>query len=373
MSTGATDHDFMRRALVLAARGRRSTHPNPRVGCVLVRDGGIVGEGWHERPGEPHAEIHALRAAGEQARGATAYVTLEPCAHQGRTGPCCEALAEAGVARVVAASVDPNPAVSGRGLARLESRGIATESGLLGGEARALNRGFFRRMEQGRPWVTVKLAASLDGRTAMASGESRWISDEAAREEVHRLRAEASAVLTGAGTVLADDPRLTPRSGPVERRPERIVMDSALRTPPDARLFGEEGAIRIFCADGADADRRRALEAAGATVIPAGPGRPDPQRVLACLAAEYSINEVLVEAGPGLSGALLQAGRVDEIRLYLAPHLMGDSARGLFSLPGLERMAERRPMTIRDMRRIGEDIRLILRPADDAGESSEAN
>lgn len=362
MNISAAEYAGMRRALVLAARGRRTTHPNPRVGCVILRDGEVVGEGWHERPGEPHAEIHALRAAGDRARGATVCVTLEPCAHHGRTGPCCEVLAEAGVGRVVAAVRDPNPQVAGRGLAHLEAAGIETAVGPLAEEAEVLNRGFFSRMSRGRPWVTVKLAASLDGRTAMASGESRWISGEAARDEVHRLRAESSAVMTGVGTVLADAPRLTPRLGPVERQPDRVVLDSALRTPPDALLLDGQGRVIIVGAANADPERRRALETAGAIVREAGAERPEPDRVLALLASEYDCNEVLVEAGPVLAGALLQAGLVDEIRLFMAPHLMGDAARGLFALPGLERMADRLPLEIVDLRRFGAEIGLTLRP-----------
>lgn len=364
MSASAAEYAGMRRALVLAARGRRSTHPNPRVGCVILRDGEIVGEGWHERPGEPHAEIHALRAAGERARGATVCVTLEPCAHHGRTGPCCEALAEAGVGRVVAAVRDPNPRVAGQGLIHLESAGIETTVGPLADEAEALNRGFFSRMRRARPWVTVKLASSLDGRTAMASGESRWISGEASRDEVHRLRAESSAVMTGVGTVLADAPRLTPRLGEIPRWPDRVVMDSELRTPPEAALFQAEGRVIVIGGEQADPARRDALEAAGAIVRRMGAKRPDPADVLALLASEFDCNELLVEAGPVLSGALLQAGLVDEIRLFMAPHLMGDAARGLFALPGLENMADRIPLEIVDMRRFGADIGLTLRPTE---------
>ena len=361
MSFTALDYRFMARALRLAAKGARTTHPNPRVGCVITRDCEVVGEAWHERAGLPHAEVLALEAAGEAARGATAYVTLEPCAHHGRTGPCAEALALAGVNRVVAATQDPDPRVAGQGFAYLRESGIRVQSGLLADNAESLNRGFFHRLRQGRPWVTVKLAASLDGRTALANGESRWISGEAARDDVHRLRAEASAVLTGSGTVLADDPRLTARLEDVTRQPLRVVLDSRLRTPPTSRLLAEEdGSVRIYC--GAEAGSCEALEAAGARVTAFSGPRPDPAGVLRGLAEEEECNEVLVEAGPGLSGSLLCADLVDEVVLYLAPHLIGDAGQGLFHLPGLESMDQRRPLKIRDLRRIGEDIRLTLQP-----------
>ncbi len=358
----SADIRWMRRALVLAARGEYSTDPNPRVGCVLVRDGEMVGEGWHERPGEAHAEIHAIQAARGAARGATAYVSLEPCAHQGRTGPCCVALAEAGVARVVAAVADPNPQVAGRGMAYLAERGIDTLTGVLATEAEALNRGFFHRMRHGRPWVTVKLAASLDGRTAMASGESRWISGEAARDDVHRRRARSSAVMSGIGTVLADDPRLNPRLPGLERQPLRVVLDSELRTPPDAALFSTAGPVLIMAAGQAAPERRQALTAAGATVRDFPGRRPALSAVLASLAKQDEANEVMVEAGAGLAGGLLEAGLVDEICLYLAPHLMGADGRGLFELPGLEAMQDRVRLEIRDLRQVGEDLRLLLRP-----------
>ncbi|MDQ2068549.1 bifunctional diaminohydroxyphosphoribosylaminopyrimidine deaminase/5-amino-6-(5-phosphoribosylamino)uracil reductase RibD [Natronospira sp. AB-CW4] len=358
----------MRRALSLAARGRFSTDPNPRVGCVIVRDGEVVGEGWHERPGEAHAEVHALAAAGDRARGATAYVTLEPCAHQGRTGPCCVALAEAGVARVIAAMDDSNPLVNGGGLAYLREQGIVVASGLLAGEARALNRGFVSRMQRGRPWVTVKLAASLDGRTAMASGESRWISGEAARLDVHRQRAAASVVMSGIGTVLADDPKLNARLPGLERQPGRVILDSQLRTPPTAALLQLESPVLLVAAEHAPADRAAALEGAGAEILHLPGERPDPATVLSWLARERDCNEVLVEAGPVLAGSLLQAGLVDEICLYLAPHLMGDAARGLFSLPGLEHMQDRLGLRLLDVRQLGEDLRLRLAPIAQQGE-----
>jgi len=362
MAISSDDIRHMRRALELAEKGRYSTEPNPRVGCVLVRDGRRIAEGWHVRAGEAHAEVHALRQAGQAARGATAYVSLEPCAHQGRTGPCCEALAEAGIARVIAACEDPNPAVAGKGLAYLKSQGIVCEHGVLREEAEAINRGFFSRMRRGRPWLTVKLAASLDGRTAMASGESRWISGEAARDEVHRRRASVSAVMSGAGTVLADDPRLDARLPWPSQQPRRVVLDSALRSPTTARLFQVEAPLLLICGERAAVGREKALRDAGAEVWRMPGERPDPLEVLTALSREFECNEVLLEAGSVLAGAFLSRGLVDEICLYLAPHLMGDAAQGLFDLPGLDQMQDRHPMKIQDIRRIGEDIRLLLHP-----------
>lgn len=361
----ADDHRYMARALQLARRGLYTTDPNPRVGCVLVRDGEVVGEGWHRRAGEPHAEIHALRAAGERARGATVYVTLEPCAHHGRTPPCSEALVEAGVARVVAAMRDPNPQVAGKGLQRLEAAGIGTETGVLEAEAAALNPGFIRRMQRGRPWVRCKLAMSLDGRTAMRSGESRWITGDAARADVHRLRARSSAIVTGAGTVLADDPSLTARlpedDGPVEQ-PLRVVLDTHLAMPPTARMLSLPGQTLVLTASDAGGPRAE-LEAAGAEVrvMPARDGQLDLEAVLDEL-GRREINEVLFETGAVLAGAVLRAGLIDELIVYMAPHLMGDEARGLFHLPGLSRMDQRIALEIRDIRSVGRDWRITAVP-----------
>lgn len=363
----AADHGYMARALRLARRGRYSTHPNPRVGCVLVRDGRIVGEGWHRRAGEPHAEIEALAAAGESARGATCYVSLEPCSHHGRTPPCVEALMAAGVARVVAAMGDPNPRVDGSGAQRLREGGIPVSLGLLGGEAEDLNRGFIQRMRRGRPWVRVKLAMSLDGRTAMASGESQWITGAEARADVQRLRAEAGAVLTGVGTVLADDPSLNIRDPALDmagRLPLRVVLDSSLRMPPAARLLHCPGPVLVIAAESPAGERRRALEAAGAEVVlcPGQGGRVDLDAAMAVLAGR-EINEVLVEAGATLAGALLRAALMDELVLYAAPRLLGDRARGLVSLPGLEHLANAPMLRITDVRTVGADLRLIARVA----------
>lgn len=356
----AADHQYMAQALRLAEHGLYTTRPNPRVGCVLVRDGRVVGEGWHRRAGGPHAEVYALQAAGAQACGATAYVTLEPCSHFGRTAPCADALLEAGVARVVAAMTDPNPRVAGQGLARLQAAGVEVAAGLLEREAAALNPGFVARMTRGRPYVRIKLALSLDGRTALASGESKWISSEAARRDVHRLRARSDAVLTGIGTALADDPELTvrlvelPADGPGQ--PLRVVLDRELRLPPTASLLRAEGRTLVLH-EGADAARAEALCAAGAELAEAH----GLAAALALLAAREA-NEVLVEAGPRLAGALLQAGLADELILYLAPHLMGHEGAPLMQLAGIATMTERLALEFVDVRRIGPDLKIVARP-----------
>lgn len=358
----AADARFMARTLVLAERGLNTTDPNPRVGCVLVRDGEIVGEGWHERAGEPHAEVHALRAAGERARGATAYVSLEPCCHHGRTPPCTDALKHAGVARVVAAMADPNPKVSGEGFAALRAGGLAVEVGLMQAEAERLNVGFVARMRRGRPWVRVKLGASLDGRTAMAGGESQWITSPAARRDVQQWRARSSAILTGAGTLRADDPQLTVRDVPTTRTPWRIVVDTRIETSPQARLFASPGPILIATISKL-VERAQALRAVGAEVAVVSDlnGRVDLVALMHHL-AEREMNEVLVETGPKLAGALLQAGVVDELILYFAPILLGDDARGLFRLPGLVQLADGIALDIVDTRAVGPDWRIIARP-----------
>lgn len=360
----AADAGFMAHALRLARRGLYTASPNPRVGCVLVRDGSVVGEGWHRRAGEAHAEVNALAAAGESARGATAYVTLEPCNHHGRTGPCSEALASAGVVRVVAATGDPNPAVAGQGLARLAAAGVVAESGLLADAARRLNPGFLRRMSGGLPWVRVKLAASLDGRTAVASGESRWITGAASRRDVHLWRARSDGVLTGSGTALADDPRLTARDVDDEvLQPRRYLLDSALRVPATARIFAGDAPSVVYCAAGADGDVD-GLAARGVAVrrLEADlAGRLPLERVVRDMAAD-GVNELLVEAGPTLAGAVLDAGLADELLLYQAPVFLGQDGRPLGVFDGIDRMARRRRLHIIESRRFGEDLRLTLAP-----------
>lgn len=355
------DASYMARALRLAERGLMTAAPNPRVGCVLVSAGEVVGEGWHERAGQPHAEIHALQQAGAQASGATAYVTLEPCCHQGRTPPCTQALIAAGITRVVAAMEDPNPHVAGKGLSALRAAGIEAAAGLLADAAEQLNAGFVMRMRQGRPRVRCKLAMSVDGRTAMASGESRWITGDAARADVHRLRGRSDAIMTGIGTVLADDPSLTLRiDGQHEdaRQPLRVILDSKLRIPPGAKLLDLPGETLIITGV-ADAENEARLTRTGVRIamLPLQHGQLELAAVLQHLGT-LQINEVHLEAGATLCGAMLQAGLVDELVIYMAPHLMGDAARGLFALPGLEQMAQRVKLTITDIRAVGDDWRI---------------
>jgi diaminohydroxyphosphoribosylaminopyrimidine deaminase/5-amino-6-(5-phosphoribosylamino)uracil reductase len=365
------DHEFMARAIQLARRGLYTTDPNPRVGCVLVRDAGIVGEGWHRKAGEPHAERNAIADAGGHAKGATAYVTLEPCCHQGKTPPCTQGLLDAGVTRVVAAMQDPNPLVAGKGLALLAEQGLEIASGLMQAEAEALNPGFIKRMKTGLPWVRCKLAMSLDGRTAMASGESAWITGHAARQDVQRLRARSSAVVTGIGTVLADDPSMNVRLQVEElpgveqagyfRQPWRVVLDSRLRIPEQAKLLTLDGSICLIHRHG-DPEKVQRLQDRGIHLqaFPEGLDLPVVMRFL----AQQEINEVLIEAGPTLAGAALQAGIIDELIIYMAPHLMGNQARGLFNLPGLEKMAERIGLEIRDIRAVGQDFRIQASPGE---------
>ncbi len=352
---GADDFRFMSRAIELAKRGRYTTHPNPRVGCVLVKAGKVVGDGWHIRAGEAHAEIHALNEAGAAANGATAYVTLEPCCHYGRTPPCSEALIKAGVTKVIAAMQDPNNKVSGSGMLQLQQAGIETAIGLLEGEARMLNPGFIRRMQTGRPYVRCKMAMSLDGRTAMASGESEWITAEAARQDVQHWRASADCIMTGIGTVMQDNPRMNVRLPEAERQPLRVVVDSKLRMTADRDMLAQTGQTLVFTCE-ADAT----LANAEVMTVPAIAGRVDLHAVLDEL-GRRQINEVHLESGATLSGAMLQAGLVDELLIYIAPVLMGDAARGLFHLPGLERMADRMPLEIFEQRQVGHDWRLRAR------------
>jgi diaminohydroxyphosphoribosylaminopyrimidine deaminase/5-amino-6-(5-phosphoribosylamino)uracil reductase len=367
----ATDHLMMARALRLAERGAYTTRPNPMVGCVIAHGDEIVGEGFHAKAGEPHAEVLALQVAGERAKGATVYVTLEPCAHVGKTGPCADALIAAGVSRVVAAMRDPFPQVDGAGFNKLQAAGITVENGLMEAQARVLNRGWLSRVERGRPWLRVKLATSLDGRSALASGESKWISGEASRLDVHRWRARAGAILTGAGTVLIDDPSLTVRfdDGTAFVPPLRVVLDPGLATI--ARGHVREGDAPTLYIHAPDAKPPRGIETQTASA-PVHEGRFDLAAVLRLL-AEREINEVQVEAGATLAGGFLAAGLVDEILLYVAPVLLGDRARPLFDGLHIDAMTQRLHLDIVESRRIGSDVRLLLRPRIDDAVASVSN
>lgn len=365
-----TDERYMARALELARRGRFTTTPNPNVGCVIVRDGQIVGEGWHQRAGEPHAEVHALRMAGDRARGATAYVTLEPCSHHGRTPPCCDALIAAGVKRVVVAMQDPNPQVAGRGLHRLHQAGIEVSHGLMMQEAEALNRGFLKRMRTGFPWIQLKLGASLDGRTAMASGESQWITSSAARRDVQRLRAQSSAILSSSATVLADNPSLTVRWSELDsesqrlvdeaelRQPVRVIVDNQNRVTPHHKLIEQSGETWLMRQQ---VDDRHWPETVTQIPVPLRDSQLDLVALMMVL-GQRQINSVWVEAGATLAGALIQAGLVDELIVYVAPKLLGNDARGLCQLAGLTQLADAPVFAFRDIRQVGDDVRLTLTP-----------
>ncbi len=374
MMFSTADHDFMSQALTLAEHGLYTTEPNPRVGCVLVKDDKIIASGWHQSAGQPHAEVEALSACETDARGATVYVTLEPCSHHGRTPPCCDALIDAGVSRVVIAARDPNPMVTGSGIERLQKAGIEVDIGLLAEKSEALNCGFFSRMNRARPWVRVKLAASLDGRTALASGESRWITSEQAREDVQHWRARSGCILTGVGTILADDPRMTVRlsakqlsaerwgtqSGAAiqRRQPLLAVVDSDLRTPATARIF-ERGAETViysnknkFLCDECEVVYHLSASQSGKISL---------DGVLRDLASR-EVNEVHVEAGAELSASLLAEGLLDELVVYIAPHLLGADARSMFEMSGMDSMLQRPEFAFTDITQIGPDLRLILKP-----------
>lgn len=366
------DRQYMARAIHLAAKGLYSTMPNPRVGCVLVKDGVVVGEGWHERAGEGHAEVNALAQAGEQAKGATAYVTLEPCSHTGKTGPCCEALSKAGVARVVYAMEDPNPQVSGRGLDFLEAAGVAVSGPVLETEAWALNPGFIKRMESGRPLVRCKMAMSLDGRTAMASGESKWVTGPAARADVQRLRAQSCAIITGIGSILHDDSSLTVREDELKLpnaglaasiQPLRVVLDSKQQLRASAKVVQSPARSLVVSAQ-SEPDPELVAAGVEQLSLPDEEGRVDLVKLLAEL-GRRQCNEVLVEAGSNLAGAFLRRGLLDEVVIYMAPKLMGSEAKPLFELP-LQRMSAQLPLTITDMRAVGNDWRITARPDPDA-------
>jgi len=371
-----SDTAFMARAIQLAKKGQYTTHPNPRVGCVIVKDEQIIAEGYHQRAGEPHAEINALLQLQPKqltAQGATAYVTLEPCSHTGKTPPCANALIESGVSRVVIAMQDPNPQVAGRGIQALKDAGIVVEEGLLKQQARALNPGFIKRMEQGLPWVRVKLAMSLDGKTAMASGESQWITGNAARRDVQFMRAKADAILTGSGTVLADDPSLNVRLNTVDlsipnkkddiidhvNQPTKVILDTHLKTPLDAKLLGVTGST-ILCTSSQDKPLIKAFQSQGAEVLAFEKDDNNrlPLTTLLQTLAKREINEVHVEAGATLCGALIQAQLVDEIVIYMAPTLMGGDARSLLNFIGLDSMADKVNLNISDIRKVGKDWRI---------------
>ncbi len=363
------DHAMMARALRLAERGAYTTKPNPMVGCVLAHGDEVVGEGFHARAGEAHAEVLAVQSAGNRAKGATAYVTLEPCAHTGRTGPCADLLVAAGVSRVVAAMGDPFPEVNGAGFDKLRAAGIEVASGLMQDLARTLNRGWLSRIERSRPWVRVKLASSLDGRSALASGESRWISCAASRDDGHRWRARAGAIVTGAGTVLADDPSLTVRLGGEDADaafvpPLRVVLDPGLATVKRGRV--REGDAPTLYLHAPDVKLPRELDVEHASVAVSA-GHFDLSAVLALLAAR-GINEVQLEAGATLAGAFFREGLADELLLYVAPVLLGPHARPLFDGLDIHAMTQRLKLRIVDSRVVGDDIRLLLQPQASARE-----
>ena len=360
----ANDHQFMARALQLAKHGIATTQPNPLVGCVIIKENQIIAEGWHEKAGLAHAEIVALQQAGDQARGATAFVTLEPCSHYGKTPPCADALIASGISEVVVAMQDPNPLVAGQGMQKLSQSGIKVRSGLLQQQAEELNRGFVSRMTRGRPWVTVKLAASLDGRTAMNSGESKWITGPQARTDVQKLRAASSAVLTGSGTVLADDPSLTVRLEGVDWQPLRVVLDSHLSVPDSATILNDGHPLLIATATPEDDDRFQQIQRLGIDIrrFPDRAGRVDSGSLLKCLAEDYSCNEVLVEAGSVVCGSMLADRLIDEIILYLAPAIMGSASKGLFDIPGLDAMSQKIHLCVKDVRTVGQDWRFTVRP-----------
>jgi len=366
MTQRSIDHTFMARAIQLATKGLYTTQPNPRVGCVIVLGDEIVGEGFHQQAGGPHAEVRALNQAGSKAKFATAYVSLEPCSHQGKTPPCANALIDAGISRVVCAMQDPNPLVAGQGIKQLQDAGISVDCGIMGAEAEALNPGFIKRMKTGMPFVRVKLAMSLDGRTAMSSGESKWITGEAARTDVQRLRARSSVILTGRGTVLADDPSMNVRLSADElgstiepHQPLRAIIDGQLKISNESNIFKQHGECVVFTA--VDESQAKSFTASQVVSLPAATGKVDLVKTLRYL-AEQQINEVHVEAGSELCGALLGLQLVDEIVIYMAPHIMGDSAKGLFHLPKLEAMSQRINLKIKEIRQIGKDWRITVLP-----------
>ncbi len=357
------DHEFMLKALKLAERAAFHATPNPRVGCVIVRDARVIGEGFTQPPGSNHAEVEAIldaRRNGHDVRGATVYVSLEPCSHFGKTPPCATALSEAKVARVIAAVEDPNPLVSGRGLEMLRNGGVDVRCGLLEQEAAEVNAGFFSRMTRGRPWVRLKIAASLDGKTALVNGLSQWITSEDARRDGHAWRARACAVLTGLGTVKSDNPQLNVRLVETARQPLRVVVDSRLEVDPGARIFESEGQVLVACV-GSHTAREKALKQRGAEVLrlPADQGKVDLKALMQALAAR-NLNEVHVEAGFKLNGSLVRAGVVDELLVYLAPMLIGE-AHDMLHLPALSDLAHAQRLAFREVTQVGDDVRIVAR------------
>jgi diaminohydroxyphosphoribosylaminopyrimidine deaminase/5-amino-6-(5-phosphoribosylamino)uracil reductase len=357
------DHKFMAKALKLAGKGKNTTHPNPRVGCVIVQNGVIVGDGYHRFAGEPHAEVNALKHAGRYAEGATMYVNLEPCCHHGRTPPCTDAIIKAGISRVVIAMEDPNPQVNRAGISTLQNAGIVVQTGINRERAAWLNRGFVRRINQGVPWVTLKIAISLDGKTAMENGKSQWITSEPARQDAHRVRAENAAILTGIGTVLRDNPKMTARIPDLERQPLRVILDSRLSTPTSAAILEAPGDVLIITSPSETGDAE-IYSQKNVEVISCGMvgSSIDLKQVLLELGSR-EINNLMLEAGSRLSGAMLQQDLVDELIVYMAPDLLGSSARGMFQIPGLESIEDKYQFGFRDVRQVGRDLRLTLRAA----------
>lgn len=362
MNFSADDHKYMTRALQLAEQGLYSTMPNPRVGCVIVKNGQIVGEGAHLKAGEPHAEIHALRQAGDAAKGVTLYVTLEPCSHTGRTPPCAEALVNAGLAKVVVAMQDPNPQVAGSGLALLKSHHIEVASGLMEAQARELNVGFISRMTSQQPFLRSKIAASLDGKTALSNGASQWITSESARLDVQHWRARSCAILTGAGTVLADNPSMTVRDIDIKRQPLKVIVDSQLSISPNSKILQNGNALIAFAEP--NSEKEAELLSAGAELlcIPNADGKVCLKTLLSHLASR-EINEVLCEGGEGLNGALLAHNLIDELLIYYAPKLMGGAAKSMFAMPEFTHMNQAIALDILDIRKVGVDIRLRAKPS----------
>tara|TARA_B110000046_G_scaffold182444_1_gene216467 strand:- start:1342 stop:2427 length:1086 start_codon:yes stop_codon:yes gene_type:complete len=357
-----SQESLMARALLLAERGVFTTAPNPRVGCVIVKNEVIIAEGWHHRAGEAHAEVNALLQLNQrEANGADCYITLEPCSHDGRTPPCCDAIIKAGIKRVIIAMKDPNPMVAGRGIEKLKQVGIVVVLGVLEEQAEKLNQGFCQRMRMGRPYIRSKLAMSVDGKTAMASGESQWITSQDARQDVQKLRAQSSVILTGIGTVLTDDPSLSVRpgdwypQGELVRQPLRVVIDSNLRIPLNAKILNSEAETLVVSIKPSD------KKGVNVMVIQADRGHVDLKKLMNRL-AERGINDVMVEAGSKLNGALVQAGLVDELVIYMAPKLLGDSAQGLFHLPALQKMSQNIALNITDIRAVGSDWRITASP-----------